>query len=145
MILKSESCHAIRWMRIHMENAEGLTLEQIDDLLRGSNEITFVGQGRQEVYDWIVATLVEQEYFTLRKKDRGKVRALLGKLSGLSMPQITRLIRSYHADGEIRVQSSSRQKFPLKYTIRDLELLIEVDRAHQQLSGPATRRIIERE
>jgi|SRR5579863_2167518 len=145
MILKFESCHAVRWMRIHMENAEGLTSEQIDDLLRGSNEITFVGQGRQEVYDWIIATLVEQEYFTLRKKDRGKVRALLGKLSGLSMPQITRLIRSYHADGEIRVHSSSRQKFPLKYTVRDLELLIEVDRAHQQLSGPATRRIIERE
>jgi len=30
----------------------------------------------------------------LRKKQRGKVRALLSKLSGLSMPQITRLIRA---------------------------------------------------
>lgn len=128
-----------------MENAEGLTSEQIDDLLSGSQEVKFVGQGRQEVYDQIVATLVEQEYFTLRKKQRGQVRALLVKLSGLSMPQITRLIRSYHSDGEIRVQSSARQKFPMKYTVRDLELLIEVDRAHQQLSGPATRRIIERE
>ena len=128
-----------------MENAEGLTTEQIDDLLSGSQEIRFAGQGRQEVYDWIVATLVEQEYFTLGKKQRGRVRALLGKLTGLSMPQITRLIRRYHADGEIREQSSSRQKFPVKYTVRDLELLIEVDRAHQQLSGPATRRIIERE
>ena len=95
-----------------MENAEGLTTEQIDDLLSGSQEIRFAGQGRQEVYDWIVATLVEQEYFTLGKKQRGRVRALLGKLTGLSMPQITRLIRRYHADGEIREQSSSRQKFP---------------------------------
>ena len=25
--------------------------------VRGSREITFAGQGRQEVYDWIVATL----------------------------------------------------------------------------------------
>lgn len=128
-----------------MENAEGLTPEQIVDWLSGSQEVNFVGEGRQEVYDWIVATLVEQEYFTLRKKQRGQVRALLGKLSGLSMPQITRLIGRYHADGEIRVQSSSRLKFPVKYTVKDLELLIEVDRAHQQLSGPATRRIIERE
>jgi transposase InsO family protein len=38
-----------------------------------------------------------------------------------------------------------RQRFPVKYTVQDLELLIEVDRAHQRLSGPATRRIIERE
>lgn len=33
----------------------------------------------------------------------------------------------------------------MKYTLEDLELLIEVDRAHQQLSGPATRRILPRE
>lgn len=33
----------------------------------------------------------------------------------------------------------------MKYTLEDLELLIEVDRAHQQLSGPATRRILQRE
>jgi hypothetical protein len=38
-----------------------------------------------------------------------------------------------------------RRRFPVKYTLEDLELLIEVDRAHQQLSGPATRRILERE
>ena len=33
----------------------------------------------------------------------------------------------------------------MKYTTEDLELLIEVDRAHQRLNGPATRRILERE
>src|SRR5450432_2851692 len=73
-----------------------------------------------------------------------KVRALLSKLR-LGMPQITRLIRRYHADGELAVQRSSRKRFTGKYTVKDLELLIEVDRAHQQLSGPATRRIVERE
>jgi hypothetical protein len=55
------------------------------------------------------------------------------------------LIRRYYADGEIGVRRSLRQRFPVKYTVQDLELLIEVDRAHQQLSGPATRRILERE
>src|ERR1035437_2359217 len=145
MILKSESCHAVRWMQIRMKNTEALTRERIDDFLNASTEIDFAGQGRREVYEWIVATLVEQEYFTLRKKQRGTVRGLLSKLSGLSMPQITRLIRRYHADGELPVQSSPRQRFPVKYTGKDLELLIEVDRAHQQLSGPATRRIVERE
>ena len=64
---------------------KGRPPEEIDDLLNGSQEITHVGQGRQEVYHWIVATLVEQG-----KKERGRVRALLCKLGGLSMPQITR-------------------------------------------------------
>ena len=132
-------------MQIRMENMERLAPERIDEFLAASDEISFVGLGGREVYDCIVAILVKREYFTLRKKQRGQVRALLSKVSGLSMPQITRLIRAYRADGEIRVQTSSRQKFPVKYTVKDVELLIEVDRAHQQLSGPATRRIIERE
>jgi len=145
MILKSESCHPVRWMQILMKNTEALASERIDDFLQATAEIDFAGQGRRGVYAWVTATLVEQEYFTLRKKQRGKVRALLSKLSGLSMPQITRLIRRYHTDGELSVQHRSRQRFPVKYTVRDVELLIEVDRAHQQLSGPATRRIVERE
>jgi hypothetical protein len=128
-----------------MNNTEALGPEEIDDFLKASAEIHFAGQSRREVYTWIAATLVEQEYFTLRKKGRGKVRAWLSKMSGLSMPQIARLIRRYHAGGEIRVQSFGRRSFPVRYTVKDLELLIEVDRAHQQLSGPATRRIIQRE
>src|SRR5450759_1081004 len=145
MILKSESCHPVRWMQILMKNTEALAPERVDDFLQATAEIDFAGQGRRGVYEWIRATLVEQEYVTLRKKQRGRVRALLSKLSGLSMPQITRLIRRYHADGELPVQKHARRRFPAKYTLQDLELLIGVDRAHQQLSGPATRRIIERE
>lgn len=132
-------------MLIRMKNREVLAQAGIDDFLRACAGIDFAGQGRREVYAWIKTTLVEHEYFTLRKKERGPVRALLSKLSGLSIAQITRLIRRYRADGEWRVPGSLRQRFPVKYTGRDLELLIEVDRAHQQLSGPATRRIIERE
>jgi len=110
MILKLVFCHPFRWMRIWMKNAERLTPEEIDDFLKGSSEIEFAGESRQEIYDWIAATLVEQEYFAQRKKQRGRVRALLSKVSGLSMPQVTRLIRQYHAAGEIRVQGGGRLK-----------------------------------
>jgi len=145
MILKFVVCHPFRWMRLLMKNVEGLAPQEIDDFVKGSSQIEFAGETRREIYDWIAATLVEQEYFAQRKKQRGRVRALLSKVSGLSMPQVTRLIRRYHADGEIRVQSGSRQKFAVKYTVKDLELLIEVDRAHDRLNGAATRKIIERE
>lgn len=128
-----------------MSNVERLTPEQIDDFLGSSSEIHFAGENRREVYDWITATLVEREYFAQRKKDRGRVRALLSKVSGLSMPQITRLIRQYRADGELGMRRGSRSKFEVKYTRQDLALLIEVDRAHGRINGAATRRIIERE
>ena len=128
-----------------MENVQALTSERITDFLSGSAEIEFTGQNRTERNRWVQATLTEQQYFSLTKKQRGAVRALLNKVAGLSMPQITRLIRSFRQNGEIRVQGGTRRRFPVKYTLEDLELLIEVDRAHQQLSGPATRRILQRE
>ena len=145
MILKIRVCHHAGWMRICMENVEALTSERIAEFLSGSAGIDFRGQSRTERYAWIQATLNEQRYFALSKKQRGLVRALLAKVAGLSLPQLTRLIRSYRESGEVRVRGGTRRRFPAKYTEEDLELLIEVDRAHQRLSGPATRRIIERE
>jgi transposase InsO family protein len=132
-------------MRIRMENIEGLTPEGMEDFLDGSAGIDFTGQTRAERYAWIQKTLVEQQYFSLAKKQRGAVRALLSKVAGLSMPQVTRLIRQYRSSGELRLNSGVRRRFPIKYTEEDLTLLVEVDRAHQRLSGPATRRILERE
>ena len=145
MILKFAICHAARWMRIRMENLEALAPDRIVDFLEGSAEIEFSGQSRAERYAWLQTALIEQQYFSLSKKQRGAVRALLSKVAGLSMPQITRLIRCYRQNGEIRAQGGTRRRFPVKYTLEDLELLIEVDQAHQRLSGPATRRILERE
>ena len=73
-------------MRIRMENLESLTPEGIEDFLCGSVGIEFTGQTRTERYAWIQARLVEQEYFSLPKKQRGAVRALLSKVAGLSLP-----------------------------------------------------------
>jgi len=128
-----------------MENLETLTPERMTEFLSGSAGIEFAGQSRTERYAWLQSTLIEHRYFSLDKKERGVVRALMAKIAGLSLPQITRLIRGYRKEGEIRVHNGTRRRFPVKYTTEDVKLLIEVDRAHQRLSGPATRRIIERE
>jgi hypothetical protein len=145
MILKIRVCHHAGWMRVRMENSEALSPERIGAFLKASAGIDFTGQSREERYAWVQSTLIEQRYFSLKKKQRGAVRAWLAKVAGLSLPQITRLIRSYRQSGEIRVREGARRRFPTKYTAEDLDLLIEVDRAHQRLSGPATRRILERE
>ncbi len=88
---------------------------------------------------------VEQEYFRQGKKQRGWIRAHLSKVSGLSLPQITRLIRRHREEGRIQLRGGRRHRFPRKYNEADVALLAAVDQAHQWLSGPATKRILERE
>jgi hypothetical protein len=88
-------------MRIRMENVQALTSERITEFLSGSGEIEFTGQNRTERYAWVQTTLTEQQYFSLTKKERGAVRALLSRVAGLSMPQITRLIRSSERSREL--------------------------------------------
>ena len=127
-----------------MQNAETLTLERISEFLKTSRGIEFTGQSRAEVYNWVERVLVAQEYAHQGKRQRGAIRAYIGKVTGVSLPQITRLIRSYRATGKVELQSYRRRRFAGKYTAEDVALLAEVDRAHERLSGPATRCILKR-
>lgn len=132
-------------MQICMERVESLTPEEMVGFVQASGGIEFKGQSREEVYGLIEQTLLERQYFSLPRRERGTIRSLLRKVSGRKEAQLTRLIRRYREDGVIEVQRSVRQCFPTRYTLTDLELLVEVDRAHGRLSGPATRRILQRE
>jgi len=128
-----------------MRNAESLTASQITDFLKGSEGIEFAGQSRAEVYGWVERTLVNQEYCRQGKKARGAIRAYLSKVTGLSLAQIARLIRAYVETGTVPATTYHRHRFATKYQRADKVLLAEVDCAHERLSGPATRRILNRE
>src|SRR5664279_3195290 len=132
-------------MQIRMRNAESLSQKANHEFLKGSEGIEFAGQGRAEVYGWVQRTLVDQQYQTQGKKARGAVRAYLSKVTGLSMAQITRLIRSYAGSGLVEPKAYRRRRFTTKYQQSDIVLLAEVDRAHERLSGPATQCILKRE
>src|ERR1700686_509916 len=132
-------------MQIRMQNVEGLTAGQIQEFLQGSEAVSFVGQNQKEVYAWVQSTLVAQEYTQHDKKRRGTIRALVEKGTGLGSAQVTRLIRIFKETGQVEVRAYRRQAFPRQYTEQDIALLAEVDRAHERLSGPATRHILERE
>jgi transposase InsO family protein len=128
-----------------MRNAESLTNSQITEFLKASAEIEFSGQSRPEVYAWVEKMLVDQEYQQQQKKQRGAIRAYLSKVAGLSLAQITRLIRAHARTGKVEARAYRRQRFAAKYTPADIALLAQVDRAHERLSGPATRHILKRE
>jgi hypothetical protein len=128
-----------------MQNAESLTQEQIQEFLKGSRTIEFTGQNRAERYKFVERVLVAQEYARQGKKQRGAIRAYLNKVTGLSQPQMTRLIRGYRQRGVVEEAVYRRRRFPIKYTQPDVRLLAQVDRAHGWLSGPATGCILKRE
>lgn len=128
-----------------MRNAESLSREQIREFLKSSESIEFAGCGRKEKYAWVERVLQAQRYAELGKRERGVVRAYVEKVTGISVSQATRLIRTFLDEGIVRVAPYQRHRFGTQYTAEDIALLAEVDRAHERLSGPATRRILERE
>src|SRR5438105_9151836 len=128
-----------------MDDSDASSLEQIRAFLAGSAPVQFAGQGREAVYSWAEKTLVRHAYASLGKAGKGLVRQYLAQMTGLSRAQVTRLITCYAATGQVKPAVYQRTKFATRYTAGDVDLLAYVDKAHRNLSGPATRRILERE
>ncbi len=127
-----------------MQVNEKLSLEQIQAFLEGSEEVVFEGRDRQEVYSWVNRTLQQQRYGELKRSGRGLVKRYLAKMTGLGRAQITRLVRMYQSGEEVKPKAYRRQRFARRYTREDIALLASVDEAHEVLSGPATRKILQR-
>jgi transposase InsO family protein len=130
---------------ISMNDSETTSLEQIRAFLAGSAPVQFSGQRREEVYVWVEKTLVRHEYAGLDRPGKGLVRCYLARMTGLSRAQVTRLITGYCTTGGVQAAPYQRMKFVTRYTSSDMDLLAYVDKAHGNLSGPATKRILERE
>jgi transposase InsO family protein len=128
-----------------MKEEKPLSLEQVRAFLEASEEIRFEGRNRKEIYYWVKQTLIEQQYQVQRKAEKGLLRSYAAKMTGLSRAQVTRLIGQYVGTGEVEERVYRRRRFPSLYTRRDIELLAEVDEAHETLSGPATQKILYRE
>ncbi len=128
-----------------MQDGEKLSLEQIQQFLEASEPIRFKGKGRAEIYAWVARTLRRQGYPQQGRAAKGLLRQYLVKMTGLSRAQVTRLIRRYRHSGELEPARYRRHRFASKYSRADIELLAAVDEAHETLSGPATRKILERE
>jgi hypothetical protein len=128
-----------------MDDSAPMSLEQIQAFLAGSSEVRFAGQHRDEIYAWTEQTLVRHEYAGLSRAEKGVLRQYLARMTGLSRAQMTRLITSYAETGHVKAAVYQRRKFASIYTKADVELLAYVDKSHGNLSGPATKRILERE
>jgi hypothetical protein len=97
-----------------MQNAEELNLGEISEFLKASDGIEFSGQSRGEMYARVERVLIGREYASRSKTERGKVRAYVSKVTGLSLPLTTRLIRQYRKTGKVEARVYQRRRFTQK-------------------------------
>lgn len=120
------------------------TLEEVRLFLKSTKGLQFKGSARDEKYAWVEDAIKRFKYFSLRKKDKGMVRIYMRRMTGFSRAQVTRLISRTLLEGKLKPAMGLGRRFKVKYTKLDCELLVKTDNAHERLSGPATRRILER-
>lgn len=128
-----------------MNDSRMVSLAQIKEFIKVSRPIEFQGSSRQEKYEWIEDALGRFGYYHLKKRDKSIVKNYLMRMTGFSDAQITRLIAKKKRIGKIQSQTSKRNKFSRIYTPEDIARIIETDKNHEKLSGPATKKIFERE
>jgi len=132
-------------MRLIMNDERLQTIEQVKQFLEGSEALEFGGVSVGERYQWIEAVLVRFKYYQLKRAEKGVIQRYIKKVSGYSRAQVSRLIREYNQRGQLRKAQYKRHRFPRSYTTTDIVLLARTDELHDYLSGPATKKVMERE
>ena len=128
-----------------MNDGQLQTVEQVRGFLEGSEEVGFRGLTAKEKYCWIEEVLIRFGYHRLKRDEKGVIRRYIEKVAGYSRSQVSRLIAEYKRTGRLRRRQYRRHCFPRKYTPSEVGLLARTDELHGWLSGPATKKIMERE
>ena len=134
-------------MVIDMDEAQVRTLEQVRQVLEGTQALEFRrAEDDEGRYGWIAAVMRRFDYRQLPRGDRAPVLAYLQRLSGYSRAQLTRLVSRW-VSGKPLVKGyrAPEHAFARRYTVADVALLVEVDRAMGTLSGPATACVLRRQ
>ncbi len=99
---------------------------------------------KEQRYIWISNTIKRTGYLRLTKAEKSIILEYMQKMTGYSFPQLKRLVGRYSKTGQIKKSIVIRNSFSVIYTREDKLLLAETDEAHQTLSGPATKKLLER-
>ena len=134
-------------MIVTLQTQRVQTLEQVRRVAEGNEPVDFALAERASAYEFIGRTLVQFDYAALGKADKGAVKAYLGKMTGLSRAQLTRLMAQHRSTRRLRDRRSAgpSRPFARRYTAADIRLLAEVDTALGQRCGPATRAVLRRQ
>ena len=131
-------------MVINMEEAKLRTLVQIKEFLDGTTEVAF-RVPKAERNTFIERVLKRIGYACHGRFGRGVLLRYIERITGLSRQQVTRLVQQYRKDGRLtKRQAAPKHGFVRRFTATDVALLAEMDALHSTLSGPATKKLMER-
>jgi hypothetical protein len=128
-------------MVIDMNEAKLKTIEQIQDFLMGTADVTFSISSEESTLHTFVATVITRfGYFSRRKGQRSVLLAYLRRLTGYSRQHLSRLLVQYRDTRSLKPRvRANRTSFVRHYGTADVALLAETDSLHDTLSGPATK------
>ena len=133
-----------RKMVIDMNDAKLTTLTQVKEFLDGTEHVTFK-MDKGERYDFIARTLGRFGYAMHGRGDRGLLLRYIERMTRLSRQQVTRLVKRYQDKGVLKKKRClPKSGFKRIFTLADIALLAETDALHSTLSGPATKKLMER-
>jgi hypothetical protein len=133
-------------MVIDMNETQLTTVAQLSAFLDGTLAVEFrpldEDGGR---YEFIVGVLRRLRYRRLGRADKGVVLRYLERTTDYSRQQLTRLVRRV-LDGETLAKRyrGPTHGFVRKFSELDLALLAQTDALHGNLSGPATKCLMQR-
>ena len=121
------------------------TIQQLSDFLAGTQPVAFsISGSKDDRYRWIQRELVRFRYLTLSRADKGVVMRYLGRVSGYSRQQLTRLVAQYRGTGQLRRSQRTTAGFARRYSEQDTRLLAAMDERHETPCGPAVKKLCER-
>lgn len=134
----------MRGMVIDMNDQQLLTLAQLQGFLDGTAALDF-SVAPDERYAFITRIVRRFGYHCLKRSQKAVVLRFLERVSGYSRQQLTRLVkRSTERSALTKRYRCSRTSFARTYTDADITLLATTDALHGTLSGPATKKLMER-
>ena len=126
-----------------MSNLEQLTLAEMEEFVATSRHVTWSAVEPGSVYRLVERVLKAQPYRRLSQGQRAIVKRFLAKITALSRAPLTRLIRRWMDTRRIARKPARHPSFHRRYSDADIASLAEVDAAHEDLSRPAVRHLME--
>ena len=113
--------------------------------LQGTVAVGFSPPPESERYAWISRTLSQFAHHGCDRRQRGLLRRFIARVTGYSRAQLIRLV-AQHRDHHLLEDRRGTPAVPFatRYGAAALRCLIEIDRARNTLSGPATKKLAER-
>lgn len=132
-------------MIMTLDTARLRTIDQIQAVMQGTAEVGFSPPPESERYAWTGRTLNQFAHHGRNRHERGLLHRFIARVTGYSRTQLNRLIAQHRVNHCVKDRRGPPAvPFTTRHGMAALRCLIDIDRAHDTLAGPATKKLAER-